>query len=106
MKTFEEFKKEVSELVAIYNSQNHWIEGEVGQTKTTIKPIFRDFSNDGYTPKYCANFIISFGENSYRTDRFFEFDLMIEKYVSGFKQAKGKFIRKNVRNAFKSIFEI
>lgn len=107
MKTFEEFKNEVNELVDIYNQQDHWVDGEVGRLKVTIKPIFGDFSNDGYMPKYCSNFVIYYGsENPCKTNRFFTFDLMINKYVSGFISSKDRTTRKNARNAFKGIFDI
>ena len=107
MKSFEDFKNEVQKMVDIYNTEDHWVDGKVDGLKVTLKPIFGDFSSDGYMPKFYAGFIVYWGgKNPCRSDRFFEYNIRFDRYVSGSKHWREKTTRKSVIGAFKGIFEI
>ena len=107
MKTFEEFKNEVKRMADIYNQQDHWVDNKVEGWKITIKPIFGDFSDDGYMPSYCANFIVYWGgEHPYKGGLFIKYNLRFDNYTSGSTSWRERFTRKSVRGAFKKIWNI
>ena len=107
MKTFEDFKNEVREMCEIYNTQDHWVDGEVGGLKVTLKPIFGDFSSDGYMPKYVANFVVYWGgKNPCKSSRYIKYNCKFDQYISGFKCSPVNNIRKSIRGAFKKIYDI
>ena len=107
MKSFEDFKNEVQKMVDIYNTQDHWVDGEVGGLKVTLKPIFGDFSSEGYRPKYVANYIVYWaGKNPYKNGKYVEYDIRFGGYVSGCRHSPVKNTNKSIRGAFKKIFDI
>lgn len=107
MKTFEDFKQEVQKMVNIYNTQDHWVDNKVGGLKVTLKPIFGDYSNDGYMPKYCANFIVFWDEKKVGvSDRYVVYNIRFDNYTSGVKTLPGKNTRKSIRGVFKKIYDI
>ena len=107
MKTFEDFKNEVQKMVDVYNTQNHWVDGEVGGLKVTLKPIFGDFSSDGYMPKYVANFVVYWGgKNPVKSGRYVEYNCRFGQYVSGCRHSPVRNTNKSIRGSFKKIYDI
>lgn len=102
MKSFEIFKYEVQILCDIYNKQDH---RACGNQKMTLKPIFGDFSSDGYMPKYVANFIIYYdGKSPYKSRDFVEYNCRFGNCASGWSLPLEIFYFKTLRGAFKKIF--
>lgn len=107
MKSFEDFKNEVQKMVDIYNTQDHWVDGKVDGLKVTLKPIFGDFSSDGYMPKYVANFIVYWGgKNPCKSCRYVEYNCRFRNYVSGCFSSPVRSTLKSIRGSFKKIFDI
>lgn len=107
MKSFEDFKNEVQKMVDIYNTQDHWVDGKVDGLKVTLKPIFGDFSSDGYMPKYVANFIVYWGgKNPCKSGRYVEYNCRFRNYVSGCFRSPVRSTLKSIRGSFKKIFDI
>ena len=107
MKSFEDFKNEVQRMVDIYNTQDHWVDGKVGGLKVTLKPIYGDYSNDGYMPKFCAGFIVYWGgKNPSKSGRYIEYNCRFRHYVSGSRYSPVRSTLKSIRGSFKKIFDI
>ncbi len=107
MKELEDFKNEVEKMVDIYNRQEHWVDGEIGGLIITIKPIFGDFSSDGYMPKFCANFLVFWGgKYNFKSNSYIEYNIRFERYISGFKNLPPSKAYKSIRASFKKNFNI
>ena len=106
MKTFEEFKKEVQQVVDAYNAEGHWVDAKEGGLRISISPVFADYSSDGYMPKYYAGFNVMWGEeHKFKSGRYVTYVLRFGKpYVSGVKGSPVRNSYKTLRSAFQKIF--
>lgn len=107
MKTFEDFKSEITKLAEVYNNQDHRVDGSSRGLKITIKPVFADYSNDGYEPQYSASFIVYWGDNHrFNSGRFIKYLHRLCSYQPHFKGHPQMRAYKSVRKAFSCIYDI